>query len=100
MLGSWGASGKEAAAGGMEAVRHWEELNGIWEASGEIAGVACTEHPVLWHPGYGEIFVQRHPDHLDLLEEMIAYGERRFLHPEKKMVYVFVYEDDDVLQHS
>jgi ribosomal protein S18 acetylase RimI-like enzyme len=55
MLGSYGSRG-DAPDGCLQAIRLWEDLVGIWEADGEIIGVATIEHPAVWHPGYGEIF--------------------------------------------
>ncbi len=92
-----GAYGTEAGtpAGELEAIRLWDDLVGLWEdEDGRIAGVTAIEHPVTWHPGFGEIFVQRAPGAIDLLDEMLAYGEERYAHPEKKRAHIFVYEDD------
>jgi predicted N-acetyltransferase YhbS len=98
MLGAYGTD-TGSQEGSIQAIRTWEDLAGVWEnEGGEIVGVATIEHPVTWHPGYGEIFVQRHPKYLHLLDEMLAYGEETFVHPEKKRVYIFVYEDDATLK--
>jgi predicted N-acetyltransferase YhbS len=70
---------------------------GLWEVGGEIAGVTTIEHPVLWHPGYGEIFVQRHPEHLHLLGEMVAHGERSYANPGTGRAHILAYEDDTPL---
>jgi predicted N-acetyltransferase YhbS len=96
MLGSEGTA-PGTPPGALKAIALWEELVGVWEADGDVVGVAAIEHPDLTHRGYGEIFVQRHPDHLALLDEMLAYGERRFAHPETGRAFIFVYEDDEPL---
>jgi mycothiol synthase len=98
MLGAYGTE-TGVPEGSLEAIRLWEELVGLWEdGKGKIVGVAAIEHPVTWHPGFGEIFVQRHPNRLNLLDEMLAYGEDRFAHSERKQVHIFVYEDDAPLR--
>ncbi len=94
MLGSYGTAEDSSPDGALEAIRLWEDLVGIWEEAGEIAGVATIEHPDPTHRGFGEIFVQRHPEHVDLLDEMMEYGERRFVNPATGRTHIFVYEDD------
>jgi predicted N-acetyltransferase YhbS len=94
MLGSWGDE-SQSVEDSLAAIRMWEEMTGVWETeAGEIAGVACIEHPDLSHPGYGEIFVQRHPDNANLLDDMLAYGEERFVNPETGRVHIWVCDDD------
>jgi predicted N-acetyltransferase YhbS len=93
MLGSDGRD-PGVPEGALEAIRLWQEHVGLWEQDGRIVGVANIEHPVEWHRGFGEIFVQRHPEHLDLLDGMLAYGEEHFVNPETGQVYILVYEDD------
>ena len=93
MLGSPGTA-MGTPEGALAAIRLWESLVGVWELEGEIVGVATIEHPDPSHRGYGEIFVERHPDHVGLLDEMMVYGERRFAHPETGRTHIFVYEDD------
>jgi len=96
MLGAYGTE-DGTPQGSLDAIKIWEEHTAIWEADEEIVGVATIEHPDITHPGYGEIFVQRHPDHLPLLDEMLAYGEERFAHPDIGGSWVFVWEDDKPL---
>ncbi len=67
---SWGTDGDDPQ-GSLDAVQLWESLVGVWEAHGEIVGVATIEHPVTWHPGYGDIFVQRLPEHVSPLLEAV-----------------------------
>jgi predicted N-acetyltransferase YhbS len=92
-----GSSGTDVGTpqSALDAIARWEDLVRVWEnEAGEIVGVTCIEHPDPTHGAYGEIFVQRHPDHTDLLEEMVAFGETTYLHPEKRRVFLWVYEDD------
>jgi predicted N-acetyltransferase YhbS len=97
MLGSYGTDAG-TPQGSLDAIRLWEDLVGLWEdEEGEVAGVATIEHPVAWHPGFGEMFVERHPGHMGLLDEMLAFGEQRYAHPEKNAVHIYVYEDDEPL---
>ncbi|KQC06394.1 MAG: hypothetical protein APR54_01785 [Candidatus Cloacimonas sp. SDB] len=96
-LGSCGLNTQDNSAS-IAAIRFWEELVGIWEnEAGEIVGVANIEHPDKKHRDYGEIFIQRHSHHPELLEEMLQYGEKNFLNPLTKSCHIFVYEDDDLL---
>jgi len=97
MLGSYGTD-RGTPEGSLEAIRLWEEMVRIWEDdAGRIVGVTCIEHPDPTHSGYGEIFVQRHPDHPDLLGEMIAVGEDLYVHPEKSRVYTWAFDGDEDL---
>jgi mycothiol synthase len=93
MLGSYGTE-RDTPEGALQAIRLWEDLVGIWEDERDIVGVATIEHPAAWHPGFGEVLVQRHPECLHLLDDMLAYGERRFANPQTNQVHIFVYEDD------
>jgi len=97
MLGSYGTE-TGAPEGSLNAIRLWEDTARVWEDDeGDIVGVTCIEHPDETHPGFGEIFVQRHPDHLGLLDEMIAFGEETYVHPERNRVHIWVYDDDQDL---
>jgi len=97
MLGAYGLHSQDNSKS-IKAIKLWEKLNGVWEnEAGEIVGVACIEHPDKTHRDYGEIFLQRHPECLYLLEEMLKYGEENFKGKESKRVYIFVYEDDNPL---
>ena len=94
MLGAYGTDGG-TPEGSLKAIRLWEETARIWEDDeGKIVGVTCIEHPDKTHPGFGEIFVQRHPEHLELLDEMVAFGEQHYRHPERNRARIWVYEDD------
>lgn len=93
MLGSDGTE-TGTPQGSLDAIQYWEEHLGVWELAGRIVGVANIEHPVEWHPGLGEIFLQRHPEHVGLLDEMLAYSEEHLVDPKKNQVYIVVYEGD------
>ena len=98
-----GSSGTEPGTppGALRAIRMWEEMIGLWEdETGQIVGVANIEHPDPEHRGFGEIFLQRHPDHPDLLDEILSYAEDRFRDPNKNRVFIFVYETDTVLRDA
>jgi len=96
MLGAYGTEDGRPQ-GSLDAIALWEDLTAIWEADGEVVGVATIEHPDLTHPGFGEIFVQRQPGHIELLDEMLAYGEQRYANPETGASWIFVWEDDEPL---
>ena len=71
---------------------------GLWETEdGEIAGVTNLEHPDLTHPGYGEFFIQRHPEHLDLLPEMVDFAEAELVDPNRNRLFIYVDPKDDIL---
>ncbi len=77
-----------------QALKFMEEHTGLWETEdGRIAGVVSIEHADRTHPGFCEFFIQRHPDHLDLLPEMVNYAETNLLDPEKN--YLFIYADPE-----
>lgn len=94
MLGSNG-NDHGIPEGSLKAIALWEDLIGLWENErGDIVGVTCIEHPHPDHSGFGEAFIQRHPDHADLLEDMIAYAEERYVDPKKNRVYTWAYDND------
>ena len=94
MLGAYGTD-QNAEEKGLAAIRFWEEKVRIWEdEAGRIAGVTCLEHPDLTHPGFGEFFVLRHPEHVGLLEEMVAVAEELYVDPGRNRVYVWTFEAD------
>ena len=100
MLGAFGTE-EEGIVHSREVIRTWEELTRVWETEGgEVAGVVTLEHPTLDHPGYGEVFLQRHPDHLDLLEEMLEYAEQNLVNPSSNQVFIYAYEDDVMLRST
>jgi len=89
----------EPDLGAVEAaVQLWNEITGIWEnAEGEIIGVVNIEHADPLHPGWGEAFLQHHPDYGVLLPEMLAYAEEHLRNRERNLVYVPIYDYDQAL---
>lgn len=80
-------------------VRFWEESVGVWEnGAGEIVGVVNNEHPDPTHPGFGEAFLQRHPQAGFLLGEMLDYAEANLRDREKNRLATYVFEHDRELQ--
>lgn len=74
------------------------QKTGLWETEdGEIVGVTNIEHPDPTHPGYGEFFIQRHPDHLELLPEMLDFAEAELIDPERKRLFIYVDSQDQIL---
>jgi hypothetical protein len=83
-----------AAAG--KAVALWESVIGVWKTmNGNIAGVVCPDEYVPWHPAFGQAFLQRHPDHENLLPDMLDYAEKTLAH--NKTVRLYVGEGDRAL---
>lgn len=77
------------------ALKAMNEHTGIWKTkSGEIAGVVCIEHADRSHPAFGEFFIQRHPDHLDLLPEMLDYAEKYLANPENSQLFIYADPED------
>jgi predicted N-acetyltransferase YhbS len=98
MLGGWDNEGSPAP-GGPAAIQKWEEANGVWENdAGDIVGVANLEHPVMWHPDYGEAFFQRRPQYEALLPEMLEYAEANLRNPKTNTLHFYVYDHDELLQ--
>ena len=68
---------------------------GLWETpEGDLAGLVTIEHADLTHPGYGEFFIQRHPDHLTLLPEMMAYAEQNLRNPATQRLFIHADPED------
>lgn len=96
-LGCYGLNSNENGES-LNAIKLWEKLIGVWEnEQNEIVGIANITHPHESHRGWGEIFIQRHPDHSELIPEMLEYGENNFINKVKNQVHIFVYEDDEAL---
>jgi len=73
-----------------EAIRSWEDSVGMWEDDSDgVVGVVHTEHPAP-----GDAFIERHPKHAHLLEDMLDYAEANLADREKKTIRLFVYEHD------
>lgn len=97
MLGSEGTE-PGTPPGSLSAIRLWEDMVRLWEDdAGQIVGVTCIEHPDPTNPGYGEIFIQRHPDHADLIEEMVAVGEEVYIDPKRNRTHMWTFDGDDDL---
>lgn len=85
--------------GSEQAIRFWEDTVRVWEnGAGEIAGVVNIEHPVISHPDFGEVFLQRHPRYECLLEEMLDYAEENLANKEKNQIIAFAYDYDGAFQ--
>jgi len=98
MLGVY-QHGEPSVEDSLKAIRCWEEVMGVWENDeGDIVGVANIEHPVAWHPGFGEFFLQRRPGCESLLGEMLDYAEANLGSTEKNLAYIYVYDHDAPLQ--
>ncbi len=63
---------------------------GLWEADGEIVGVAHPEH------GMGQAYFEFHPDHGDLKREMLEYAEARIraIGERKESLSVYINDRD------
>jgi hypothetical protein len=105
MIGAWGLGEKEekipdtTGKKSKEAVRFWESSIRVWESdSDEIMGVVCPDEYVPWHPAFGQAFLQRNPDHEDLLPEMLDYAVKTFVG--KGLTRIYVGEHDKNLQDA
>ncbi len=84
---------------GLKAIRFWEDTIGVWESDdNEIVGVVNMEHPDPGHPGFGEAFLQRHPQYAFLLDEMLDYAEATLVNRKTNTLFIYVYDYDDQLQ--
>jgi predicted N-acetyltransferase YhbS len=78
-----------------QAVQLWNDLTCVWEnSSGEVVGVVNIEHADKDHPGWGEAFLQRHPDYDSLLPEMLAYAEENLRNEDRNHLYIPIYDYD------
>ncbi len=69
------------------ALQRWEQSIGVWEDDqGHIVGLVHNEDE---EPG--EVWIQTHPDHTDLCDEMLTYAERRLADRVDNLAYVKVY---------
>lgn len=68
----------------------WEATIGIWEESGSIVGVVHTENQ---EPG--EAWIQIHPEHTDLYDEMIVFIEQHLADRGHGLAYVKLYVNDN-----
>jgi predicted N-acetyltransferase YhbS len=98
MLGAFGQA-EHRIEDSLQAIRFWEETVGLWENdAGEIVGVVNMEHPDRDHPGFGEAFVQRHPQYVFLLDEMLNYAQATLANEKTNSLHIYVYDDDAPLQ--
>lgn len=80
------------------AVQLWNDSIAIWEnEAGEIIGVVNIEHSDKNHSGWGEAFFQHHPDHNNLLPDMLEYAETYLCNPENKQVTIPIYDYDEAM---
>jgi ribosomal protein S18 acetylase RimI-like enzyme len=79
-----------------KSIRLWEEKIGVWEnEANDIIGVVNIEHPDVTHPGWGEAFLQRHPDYGFLLSEMLDFAESHLRNEEKRLLFMPIYDYDE-----
>jgi len=80
------------------AVQLWNEVIGVWESeAGKVVAVVNIEHANKSHSGWGEIFLQRHPDYDRILSEMLAYAETRLINEQRNLVFIPIYDYDQAL---
>lgn len=80
------------------AIQLWNDLTGVWvNQAGDVIGVVNIEHADKKHRGWGEAFLQRHPDYNDILPEMLAYAEAKLCNEERNLVFIPVYDYDELL---
>ncbi len=80
------------------AIQYLEKMTGLWEtAQGKVAGLVTIEHPDLTHPGFGEFFIQRHPEHLDLLPEMLDFAKANLRDPGQNRLFTYIEPDEQPL---
>jgi predicted N-acetyltransferase YhbS len=85
--------------GSLKAIHFWERTIGVWEDDdNEIVGVVNMEHPDVEHPGFGEAFLQRHPQYLFLLDEMLDYAEATLTDKRTNSLFIYIYGHDTTLQ--
>jgi GNAT superfamily N-acetyltransferase len=78
------------------AARLFDLSTGLWEnEAGDVVGVANIEHADRSHSGWGEAFLQRHPDYDALLPEMLDFAETHLRNQERNLLFVPIYDYDD-----
>ena len=83
----------------LEAIRFWEDTIGVWESDdNEIVGVVNMEHADPGHPGFGEAFLQRHPQYPFLFDEMLDYAEATLINRKTNTLFIYIYDYDEPLQ--
>jgi len=99
-LANWGEE-PPSLESAEEAIAFLESLTGFWETtSGEVAGVVNIEHPDLTHPGFGEFFIQRHPEHPDLLPQMLDFAETNLRDPGENRLFIYARPGDQPLREQ
>jgi len=97
-LANWGQRSPSHQSA-KEAIHFLESLTGLWETEdGQIASVVCIEHPDRTHPGFGEFFIQRHPNHLNLFPAMLDFAEENLRDPNQNRLFIYVESDDQPLR--
>ncbi|MEJ2736811.1 MAG: GNAT family N-acetyltransferase [Anaerolineae bacterium] len=77
------------------AIRLFDASTGVWEnEAGDVVGVVNIEHADRSHSGWGEAFLQRHPDYTFLLPEMLDFAETHLRNRERNQLFVPIYDDD------
>ena len=75
---------------GERAIRLWEGLVGVWKGKeNEILGVAFSRDPIH----LGRAFIQCHPRHTALLDEMLSYAETTCSQDNQLRVYINEYDE-------
>jgi GNAT superfamily N-acetyltransferase len=77
------------------AIRLFDASTGVWEnEAGEVVGVVNIEHADRSHSGWGEAFLQRHPDYAFLLPEMLDFAEAHLRNRERNQLFLPIYDYD------
>jgi GNAT superfamily N-acetyltransferase len=80
------------------AVRLFDGSTGVWDNDvGDVVGVANIEHADRNHRGWGEAFLQRHPDYNSLLPEMLDFAEAHLRNEERNLLFAPIYDYDEAL---
>jgi predicted N-acetyltransferase YhbS len=80
------------------AVRLFDASTGVWEnEAGDVVGVVNIEHADRSHSGWGEAFLQRHPDYDSLLPEMLDFAETYLRNQERNLLFLPIYDYDETL---
>ncbi|MGD8625312.1 MAG: GNAT family N-acetyltransferase [Anaerolineae bacterium] len=80
------------------AIRLFNASTGLWQdQAGQVVGVVNIEHADRGHRGWGEAFVQHHPDYDALLPEMLDFAEDNLRDRARNRLFVPVYDHDEAL---
>jgi hypothetical protein len=80
------------------AIQLWNESTILWvNEEDQIVSMINIEHADKTHRGWGEVFFQHHPDHDALLPEMLVYAEEHLRNTEKNLIYIPIYDYDEML---